>query len=132
MGSKLERRYMVKRNRGAYYKGLILVAAVFAFTWSVTVHAEKSSHPELTEQEMLVDCAECHKETTPDIEKEWFDSVHGLSMVKCYQCHGTFETFTVTPTIDNCATCHLAMTAEEHSEKKKCWECHTPHMFKAK
>ena len=118
-------------NSRVYDKGLIMVIAVFAVAWSVMVHAENASHPELSEQEMLVACADCHKETTPDIEKEWFDSVHGLSMVKCYQCHGTFETFAVTPEIENCAVCHVAMTAEEHSEKKRCWECHTPHMFKA-
>ncbi len=93
---------------------------------------EKAVHPKLSEQEMLIGCSDCHREATPEIEKEWYNSVHGIAMVKCYQCHGTYETFTVTPTEQNCATCHTNMTEKKHSEGKVCWECHVPHSFKEK
>lgn len=98
---------------------------------------EKAAHPELSEQEMLMDCAECHKGVTPEVEKEWNDSLHGIAMVKCYQCHGTFESFAVEPSMENCSICH-ADKLENHAEKlgkaanTLCWECHVPHSFQAK
>jgi len=98
---------------------------------------EKAVHPELTAQEQLIDCAECHRSATPEVEKDWHDSLHGIGMVKCYQCHGTFGDFMVTPTRENCAVCH-ADKLENHAEKlgkakeTACWECHVPHSFKVK
>ena len=104
---------------------------------AVAVAGEKVVHPELNEQERLIDCAECHKDATPAVEKEWNDSVHGIAMVKCYQCHGTFETFVVEPARESCGTCH-ADKLENHAEKEgkvantPCWECHVPHSFQVK
>lgn len=111
--------------------GLLLVGAGGVFADS------GDTHPELSEQEQLIDCAACHSEVTPEIEKEWNDSLHGIAMVKCYQCHGTFETFVVEPTLANCAVCHTDKM-ENHAEKQgkaagtPCWECHVPHSFTAK
>lgn len=85
-------------------------------------------HPELGEQEQYIDCADCHTEATPDVYKEWYDSVHGVAMIKCYLCHGTFESFVVSPQRDNCATCHADMLEKEQGTP--CYECHIPHSFK--
>ena len=124
---------MVKQEKKIASLGLVLMilTVLILSVPPVTGQTEKSSHPELSEQEMLMDCADCHRETTPDLEKEWFNSLHGIAMVKCYMCHGTFETFTVTPTRDNCATCHADML-EKCPADKPCWECHVPHSFKEK
>jgi hypothetical protein len=100
-------------------------------TLAMAAGTEKVMHPELSEQEMLTPCADCHREATPEVEKEWFNSLHGIAMVKCYQCHGTFGDFVVTPSRENCATCHLDMM-EKCSKDKPCWECHIPHSFKEK
>ena len=97
----------------------------------VTANTETASHPELSEQEMLIACSDCHKESTPDIEQEWYNSVHGIAMVKCYQCHGTFESFKATPTRENCGTCH-ADRLIKYPGDQPCWECHVPHSFKSK
>lgn len=105
--------------------GLMLMAA--PVVWGAMQY---DVHPRLTEQEKLIACADCHSEATPKVEKEWFDSVHGIAMVKCYQCHGTFGEFMVTPTRDNCATCHADMLKKDPQDKP-CWECHVPHSFKA-
>ncbi len=107
----------------------ILTVLIFSVP-PVTGQNDKDTHPDLSEQEMLIACSDCHRENTPDIEKEWFDSLHGIAMVKCYQCHGTFETFKVTPSKADCATCHQDML-EKCSQDKACWECHVPHSFKA-
>jgi hypothetical protein len=90
-----------------------------------------AAHPELSAQEMLIDCAECHKEATPAVEKEWYDSKHGLAMVKCYQCHGAFENFALTPARDTCAACH-ADQMNKCQQNQACWQCHAPHTFAAK
>lgn len=111
-------------------QAVLAVLGLMLFSVSVMASGEKAAHPELTEQEQLIACADCHREATPDIEKEWFDSVHGIAMVKCYQCHGTFESFAVTPAGNNCATCHADMLDKEPNTP--CWECHVPHSFKAK
>lgn len=108
---------------------LVILALLILSVPPVTGKTETVQHPELTEQEMLMPCAECHRETTPELEKQWFDSVHGIAMVKCYQCHGTFESFKVTPSKADCATCHADML-EKCPQDKPCWECHVPHSFK--
>ncbi|PHR28489.1 MAG: multiheme C-type cytochrome [Desulfotalea sp.] len=100
----------------------------------VVVHADnnaKAVHPELSEQEMYISCADCHKEATPELEKQWYDSSHGIAIVKCYQCHGTFGTFKLTPTRTDCAVCHMDQLTK-CSTDTACWDCHTPHLFKAK
>ena len=123
----------MKQDKKIITGGLILaVLAILIFSVPpVTGQNENDTHPELSEQEMLIACADCHRETTPDLEKEWFDSVHGIGMVKCYQCHGTFETFKISPAKADCATCHLDMLDKEGAKDKACWECHVPHSFKA-
>ena len=113
--------------------GLFLALLGFALlaVTAVAGDKEKKGHPQLSTQEMLTDCADCHREATPAVEKQWFDSKHGLAMVKCYQCHGTFESFTVTPTRATCGTCHADML-QKCAQDKACWECHVPHAFKEK
>lgn len=122
---------MVKKQRGILYlRCAVALAAVVFLSASINLSAgEKATHPDLSEQEMLVACAECHREATPEVEKEWYDSLHGIAMVKCYQCHGTFESFAVTPNRENCGTCHTDMLAK-CPDNKPCWECHIPHSFK--
>jgi len=130
---------MVKTQVGVTKMALMLAPfGLMLFAGSVQVGAsEKAAHPQLNEQEMLIDCAACHKDATPEVEQEWNDSVHGIAMVKCYQCHGTFETFVVEPTRESCGSCH-ADKLENHAEKQGkaantlCWECHVPHSFQTK
>jgi len=90
----------------------------------------KTGHPKVTEQEKLLPCHECHKTRTPKVYEEWTASTHGIANVKCYQCHGTYENMVKTPDLSNCAVCHGS--AFDHSEGKKCWECHPAHQFVAK
>ena len=86
------------------------------------------THPELTEQEKLIACNQCHKDVTPEIYNEWFNSVHGIANVKCFQCHGTFEDFHVTPQMKKCEACHSREVS--HSPKgRSCWYCHPSHKF---
>lgn len=121
---------MNKKQRVSWAVGAISMVALLCLSLSAWAGSgEKAEHPELSEQEMYISCADCHKQATPEVEKEWYDSVHGIAMVKCYQCHGTFETFKLTPSKADCATCHTDQL-KKCSKKKECWECHVPHSFK--
>ncbi len=124
---------MLKKQRKSVYGGVALLVmglALFAIS-AVASDDDKAAHPDLSEQEMLIACSDCHREATPEVEKQWYDSLHGIAMVKCYQCHGTFETFKVTPSKQDCAICHTDML-EKCPKEKACWECHVPHSFKEK
>lgn len=88
----------------------------------------KAEHPALSPQEKLVACSDCHRTETPEIYEEWFKSRHGIAMVKCFQCHGTFETFHA-PTRETCRICH-AKAYENCPSDRVCWACHNEHLFK--
>jgi len=105
--------------------------AKFCATDSVIKSSQQpvmAEHPVLTEQEKLLPCFECHKDVTPDIYDEWYNSSHGIGSVKCYQCHGTYEELTKVPAMDRCGACHAAEVS--HSEQATpCWNCHLSHTF---
>ena len=87
INTNLNKEGIVKQEKKIITGGLILaILALLIFSVPPVIgQNEKDTYPELSEQEMLIACADCHREATPDIEKEWFDSVHGIAMVKCYQ-----------------------------------------------
>ncbi len=93
-----------------------------------TTRISSVTHPELSAQEKLTPCSSCHREVTPEIYEEWFNSRHGLDNVKCFQCHGTYENFELYPSAGRCAACHAREVA--HAPKDKaCWACHPAHKF---
>lgn len=118
----------MKKNKVLLSKGLAVLLVMAGC--ALAVGAEKKAvHPELQEQERYIACDTCHQENTPELYQEWYDSRHGLAMVKCYQCHGTFETFRITPRRQDCAACHENML-KKCPQDKACWQCHIPHTFK--
>ncbi|ADW17541.1 hypothetical protein Despr_1378 [Desulfobulbus propionicus DSM 2032] len=121
----------MKHNAHRLFRSL--VALLLATGWAAPILAAQSAggHPPLSEQDQYIACDQCHAETTPELHKEWFDSRHGVAMVKCYQCHGTFETFRVTPQPQDCAACHENMM-HKCPQDKPCWQCHVPHSFNKK
>ena len=110
---------------------LVLAAAGCMVSPGVKEAVAQAKHPELSEQEMYIPCAECHQEATPELHKEWYESAHGVAMVKCYQCHGTFETFRLSPTRQDCAVCHESNVAK-CADGEDCWKKYVPHTFKEK
>jgi hypothetical protein len=87
-----------------------------------------ADHPNLSEQEKLIACADCHRDTTPDLYDTWYASTHGIGNVKCYQCHGTYEDMKKVPAVSNCATCHADMMMKQ-TDAPACWTCHPAHEF---
>jgi hypothetical protein len=89
----------------------------------------KAQHPPLSEQDKLRPCFECHKDVTPQIYTQWYNSAHGIGNVKCYQCHGTYEDMYKVPAVSNCSMCHAA-EAQDYGDETPCWNCHLNHTFK--
>ena len=115
---------------------ILLAASAVLGTGSALLAGEEGKtvaegHADLTEQQMLIACSECDQTETPDIYAQWYDSLHGIGMVKCYQCHGTFENLAVVPDKSVCGVCHSAAMAKCPTDKP-CWDCHQPHTFKVK
>lgn len=122
--------HIPNRKQGIFLAGCLAIGlSLLAFSAEAKKQdvIKRGTHPEVTEQDKLMPCHECHKTSTPKIYQEWFESVHGIGNVKCYQCHGTFENMQRVPDVNRCAVCHAE--AFGHSENKPCWECHKTHRF---
>ncbi len=89
-----------------------------------------ADHPQLSKADMQQQCFECHRDVTPDIYKEWWNSPHGIDNVRCFQCHGTYGAMKRVPDQAVCASCH---NGEYHKrpEGSTCWQCHPAHAFHA-
>lgn len=110
---------------------VLVVITVLMACSKMQMTPSDAGHPQLSEQEMLIACSECHKKTTPPVYNEWYASTHGIGSVKCYQCHGTYENLQKTPDMtQSCGSCH-ADKLGDHSGTQTCWECHDVHSFSA-
>ncbi len=87
-----------------------------------------ADHPDLDEQEMYTACSDCHRDETPDVYEQWWNSAHGIATVKCYQCHGTYEDMMRVPATSNCMFCHEEQTSQMDGTLT-CWQCHSAHHF---
>ena len=88
-------------------------------------------YPENREELEATTCRECHMEVTPDVYKDWSSSKHGVDNVRCFVCHGDFQTFKKSPGPETCRGCHAkqydAIRLPEGKTAKTCWSCHPTH-----
>lgn len=97
------------------------------------VRCEAAKHLVAPEQEG--DCYTCHVKATPKVAQQWYESKHGVTLVRCQTCHGQPDgqgslPFTRTPGVEVCARCHsLAMERMEAKFGKRddCTTCHAYH-----
>lgn len=81
------------------------------------------------------DCYPCHKKTTPKAAQDWYESKHGMILVKCYVCHGQPDgkgavPFTATPSVATvCQRCHAPAIDLMQSKFGVRDQCETCHMF---
>ncbi len=110
--------------------GVLAACAVEKGPSSYSPSGVKADHPALSEAEKLTPCFECHKEATPELYTEWYQSGHGLDSVRCFQCHGTYENMKRVPDEAVCSVCH---SGEFHRKPAgtSCWQCHPEHSFSA-
>jgi predicted CXXCH cytochrome family protein len=99
---------------------------------------KKASHPDAGPNPAPDACETCHADATPDAVKAWEGSAHGLTLVKCFVCHGsTGKDFTRAPGPQRCQGCHadeVAAVAPAKGQKAPaggCFACHAPHALTA-
>ena len=85
--------------------------------------------------DMIGDCYGCHLKVTPQVAQDWYESKHGVTLVRCQVCHGQPDgkgavPFKRVPGVEVCAACHgLAidkMTAL-YGKRDDCSTCHPYH-----
>lgn len=114
---------------------IVLVGGYFVYmAWAFPENrCEGARH--LAAGEMEGDCYGCHMKATPRVAQEWYESKHGITLVRCQTCHGMPDgngaiAFTRAPGVDCCARCHsLAIQRMEakFGRKDDCITCHPNH-----
>lgn len=95
---------------------------------------EAFKHPNAPEGQN--DCYTCHVKTTPKIAQDWFESKHGVVLVKCFVCHGSPDgkgslPFAAKPDAQLiCQRCHapaMERMKAKFGESTPCASCHPYH-----
>ncbi len=50
------------------------------------IRCEAAIHVKVADK--YADCVTCHAVTTPKVTQDWYESKHGVMLVKCAVCHG--------------------------------------------
>ncbi len=90
----------------------------------------------LKSPESLSDCYTCHIKATPKVAQNWYESKHGIMLVKCFVCHGQPDgngsiPYAVKPDVDfTCRKCHepsIKTMEEKYGLEPVCNDCHSFH-----
>lgn len=115
--------------------GVLAVLAIGSF--NMAFPKERSGDFEhLVIPDSITDCYLCHAKMTPKLAYDWYESRHGLLLVKCFACHGQPDgmgaiPFTARPDQATvCRNCHDP--AIQHAEQNfgidlDCSTCHPFH-----
>ena len=114
---------------------VVLGGGYFAYiSWAFPeVKCEAAKH--LDAPDRMGDCYGCHVKSTPKVAQEWYESKHGVTLVRCQTCHGQPDgkgslPFARVPGVDVCARCHsLAIERMEakFGKRNDCSTCHPNH-----
>lgn len=114
---------------------IVSVGGYFAYmSWAFPqVRCEAAKH--LDAKQMEGDCYACHVKATPRIAQEWYESKHGITLVRCQTCHGMPDgkgaiPFTRTPGVEVCARCHslsIQRMEAKFGKRDDCSSCHPYH-----
>jgi hypothetical protein len=117
--------------------GAVVFGAAFLVYFNLAfpeVRCEAVKH--LDSPESVADCYACHLKATPKISQDWYESKHGVMLVKCFVCHGQPDgkgsvPYAVNPDVDaTCRKCHdpsVHKMTERYGLSPKCNDCHPFH-----
>ena len=83
------------------------------------------------------DCYTCHQKVTPRVAQNWYESRHGVALMKCFVCHGQPDgkgsvPFAVVPDVDTvCRKCHeqaMKRMEQKFGLEPDCYYCHSFHV----
>ncbi len=120
---------------------VVLISAVIGISFFIyfktafpEVRCEAVKH--LESPEAASDCYTCHIKSTPKIAQDWYESKHGVMLVKCFVCHGQPDgkgsiPFKKDPDVDaTCRKCHdpsIKKMEEKFGINPECNKCHPFH-----
>jgi hypothetical protein len=115
--------------------GVLAAAALGSFN-AVFPEQRSADFEHLVIPDSITDCYACHAKMTPKLAHDWYQSKHGLMLVKCFVCHGQPDgmgsiPFTAYPDQRTvCRKCHDP--AIQHAEENfgvdlDCNRCHPFH-----
>lgn len=111
----------------------IFAALLLCFT-AGAVSASSIKH--LKAPDDAADCYTCHQKVTPRVAQNWYESKHGVALMKCFVCHGQPDgkgsiPFAVVPDPGTvCRKCHepaMIRMAKKFGIDPNCYECHPFH-----
>lgn len=115
-------------------RNLLLLALAAGVLGAAPSKGKEAAHPAVG-PDAVESCESCHADVTAPVVQEWQASDHGLTMVKCFVCHGsTGKDFTVRPAAQRCDGCHAAQVASvtpARGAPRACFDCHAPHALSA-
>lgn len=114
---------------------ILIVGGYFAYMAHAFPETKCEAARHLAAGAMEGDCYGCHAKATPRVAQEWYESKHGIMLVRCQTCHGQPDgqgavMFTRSPGVEICAKCHsLAMDRMEakFGRNQDCNTCHPHH-----
>ena len=114
-----------------------LLAAYFSYlTLGFTgtrCEGAKVRHGEIADDQS--DCYTCHRKATPKVAQDWYESKHGMLLVKCYVCHGQPDgkgslPYAVDPDVNKtCRKCHDPSIKKMEAKYGLDLECNSCHPF---
>jgi len=133
------------KTKGNRLRKWLIIALSGAVAFSITffiyfnlafpkVRCKAAKH--LESPDTASDCFECHIKATPKIAQDWYESKHGVILVKCFVCHGQPDgkgsvPYAVDPDIDTtCRKCHdpsIQKMEAKYGLEPQCNDCHPFH-----
>ena len=135
--SKLPTGNRTKKRLIVTLAGIAMFGIVYLIYYNLAfpeVRCEAVQH--LESPDSASDCFECHIKATPKITQEWYESKHGVALVKCFVCHGQPDgkgsvPYAVDPDVDaTCRKCHdpsIQKMEQKFGLKLECNNCHPFH-----
>lgn len=116
--------------------GLISTAFAALFFCVLASQTYAGSIKHLKAPDDAADCYECHKKVTPRVAQNWYESKHGVALMKCFVCHGQPDgkgsiPFMVVPEPKAvCRKCHepaMIRMEKKFGIEPDCYKCHIFH-----
>ena len=110
-------------------------AAAFLLTFSAT-QSLAVSIKHLKAPDDAADCYTCHQKVTPRVAQNWYESKHGVALMKCFVCHGQPDgkgsiPFAVVPDpVSVCRKClepAMIRMGKKFGVEPNCYGCHPFH-----
>ncbi len=116
--------------------GVLGGAAAIVYAQLAFPEARCEAVEHLKSPDAASDCYLCHVKATPKIAQDWYESKHGMILIKCFVCHGQPDgkgsvPFAVNPDVDTtCRKCHdpaIKRMEAKFGLPLNCTECHPFH-----